>query len=169
MDPDSNSSCFPFWHSTTGLSDLPMHWQRIYIMNKWVQRIYGTCKAQKISLSSYLLSQKLVQYFKLVCMVRCKSAGQQLANESVELHLLSMTCLRTPEYRSGGLMWNVEKLAFSSDKIFQNFAFSFGWHQGCRKKCQIYSDGHIRPQKPQNLFGQPPPVTRGSSARSPTN
>ena len=31
-----------------------------------------------------------------------------------------------------------------SDNIFKKFPFSFGWHQGYRKKCKICSDEHIR-------------------------
>ena len=56
------------------------------------------------------------------------------------------TCSRTPKYRSGGLMQNIENWAFRFRPNFQKFTFLFGWHPGCGKKCKICSDGHIRPQ-----------------------
>jgi len=43
-------------------------------------------------------------------------------------------------------MQNLEIGPLGSDKTFKNLPFSFGWHQGCGKKCKICSDGHIRPQ-----------------------
>jgi hypothetical protein len=81
------------------------------------------------------------------------SAPAYLKTALVKAHRKLSNYYRTPEYRWGGLMRNLEKLVFRFGQNFQKLSIFVWMASGVRQKVQfLFRRAHQAPNRP-NLFG----------------